>query len=118
LLDALVNLDTQLARRVLIQDDDVDAMNRRMFRVLQDMMARKPETVERAVHTLSVSAIWNGSPIAPPTSPRTWCSSFTELVPPDQSGLEGRRPYAGTRAQNTCSGEPAPRGFAVPGVGM
>jgi phosphate transport system protein len=54
-LDALVNLDTQLARRVLIQDDDVDTMNRRMFRVLQDMMAGKPGTVERAVHTLSVS---------------------------------------------------------------
>lgn len=54
-LDALVNGDTGLARRVRLEDDEVDATNREMFIVLQDLMRRQPDMVERAVHTLSIS---------------------------------------------------------------
>jgi len=54
-LDALVNLDTRLARAVCSEDDQVDHYNKQMFTQLQDLMARRPETIERAVQLLSVS---------------------------------------------------------------
>jgi len=54
-LDALVNLDARLARRICGQDEVVDAINREMFVALQDLMYREPETIQRAVHTLSAS---------------------------------------------------------------
>jgi phosphate transport system protein len=54
-LDALVKSDTRLARRVCRQDDEIDAQNREMYVVLQDVMKRDPRSVERAVHTLSVA---------------------------------------------------------------
>jgi phosphate transport system protein len=54
-LDALVNSDTRQARRVCQQDDEVDALNREMYAVLQDVMKRDPDSVERALHTLSVA---------------------------------------------------------------
>ncbi|MEM7262508.1 MAG: phosphate signaling complex protein PhoU [Planctomycetota bacterium] len=54
-LDAVVNLDTNLARQVAAQDDEVDALNAEMFVVLQDRMREDPSTVERAVHLLSTS---------------------------------------------------------------
>jgi phosphate transport system protein len=54
-LDALVRLDTELARSVWSRDDHVDEMNRRMFHVLEDLMQRDPSTVERALHTLNAS---------------------------------------------------------------
>ncbi len=54
-LDALVNLDTALARKICAQDDAVDAINSEMFRVLQDVMYQEPKTIKRAVHTLSAS---------------------------------------------------------------
>lgn len=53
-LDALVNLDAELARSVANEDDEVDAYHKQMFAELQDVMRRDPDTVERAVHTLSV----------------------------------------------------------------
>ena len=54
-LDAMVNLDTTLARKICRGDEEVDAINREMFVILQDLMYRKPETIKRAVHTLSAS---------------------------------------------------------------
>ena len=54
-LNALVSRDTALARRICRDDDEVDAINRDMFVALQDLMFRKPETIKRAVHTLSAS---------------------------------------------------------------
>ncbi len=54
-LDALVNLDTTLAREVLARDDEVDAANRRMFDTLQHVMHDDPTTIERAVQALSSS---------------------------------------------------------------
>jgi len=54
-LDALVERDTELARRVLAMDDEVDALHRAMFATLQDVMREDPATVVRAVQSLSVS---------------------------------------------------------------
>lgn len=54
-LDALVNQDPHLARKVCTLDDEVDDYNRHMYVVLQDLMHHKPDTIERAVHTLSVA---------------------------------------------------------------
>ncbi len=54
-LDSLTTLDTQLAREVLEQDDEIDTANREMFYALQKLMHQDPETIERAVHMLSAS---------------------------------------------------------------
>jgi phosphate transport system protein len=54
-LDALVNQDPVLARRVCVQDDEVDRLQKNMFEILQGLMVRDPRTVERAVQVLSVS---------------------------------------------------------------
>lgn len=52
-LDALVNVDTDLARKVRQSDDEVDDLLRKMFDHLQDLMRMHPDTIERAIHTLS-----------------------------------------------------------------
>jgi len=54
-LDALVNQDPVLARRVCVQDDEVDRLQKQMFEILQSVMMRDPKAVERAVQVLSVS---------------------------------------------------------------
>lgn len=54
-LDALVRHDAALAREVCVRDAEVDALNRRMFVLTQDLMQQDPSTVPRAVSTLSVS---------------------------------------------------------------
>ncbi len=54
-LDALVKRDAALARRVRQRDDEVDELNRNMYELLQDLMAREPQAIKRAVHTLSAS---------------------------------------------------------------
>jgi len=54
-LDALVNQDSLLARKVCSLDDEVDEYNRHMFVMLQELMHRDGSTIERAVHTLSVA---------------------------------------------------------------
>jgi phosphate transport system protein len=54
-IDALVERDVELARRVCLEDRDVDEENRRRFAQLQQVMKSDPSTVERAVSLLSVS---------------------------------------------------------------
>jgi phosphate transport system protein len=54
-IDALVHRDVDLARKVCLDDKEVDEENKRRFATLQDVMRRDPATVERAVHLLSVS---------------------------------------------------------------
>jgi phosphate transport system protein len=54
-LDALVQLDAQLARAVLAADAEVDAMHRRMYEHLQDRMAKNVERIPDYVQYLSVS---------------------------------------------------------------
>jgi phosphate transport system protein len=54
-LDALVNLDTDLARRVLEEDDAIDMAHAEMFAVLQNLMRSSPSFVEPATSALSAS---------------------------------------------------------------
>ncbi len=54
-LDALIGMDTKLARIVLTLDDEIDDLNRDMYATLQNVMRENPEFIDRAVHTLSVS---------------------------------------------------------------
>jgi len=54
-IDALVERDVELARRVCLEDREVDEENRRRFAELQQTMKSDPATVERAVSLLSVS---------------------------------------------------------------
>lgn len=54
-LDAAINEDTALARKVRRMDDEVDDVHREMFTVLEDRMRQDPDTVRRAVAYLSAS---------------------------------------------------------------
>lgn len=54
-LDSLVNSDSALARQVRASDDEVDALNREMFIIIQDYIRANPERVAEAIHLLSAS---------------------------------------------------------------
>jgi len=54
-LDALVNLNAGLAREVCACDDEIDAMNRRMFLITRDAINAYPDRVDTLIHLLSVS---------------------------------------------------------------
>ena len=54
-LDALVNMDCKLAHEVCAADDEVDAMNRRIFQIVQDGIRAHPEQIESLIHLLSAS---------------------------------------------------------------
>ncbi len=54
-LDALVNLDADLAHEVLAADDEVDDINREMYRLVQEGIRSHPEHVESLILLLSVS---------------------------------------------------------------
>jgi phosphate transport system protein len=54
-LDALVNRDCELARKVVRDDEDVDDMHKRMFKFLEELMMKDATLVALGVHTLSAS---------------------------------------------------------------
>jgi phosphate transport system protein len=54
-LDALVNLDAAGAQEVRIADDEMDAMNREAYRVIQQAITERPERMESLIHLLSAS---------------------------------------------------------------
>jgi phosphate transport system protein len=54
-LDAFVNMDTGLAQRILEMDNEVDAMNRKMFCTIYEFIRKNPEDVEALLHLLSAS---------------------------------------------------------------
>lgn len=54
-LDALVNLSAPLAREVCASDDEIDAINKQMFMVVQDALESHSEHSETLLHLLSVS---------------------------------------------------------------
>ena len=54
-LSAFLDRDTVIAREVLKQDDEVDAMKGRVLRVLLEQMVREPGTIERGLELASVS---------------------------------------------------------------
>jgi len=54
-LDSLVNLSAEQARTVLLGDDEIDAMNRRMYLIVQDAIHAHPDQTESLIHMLSAS---------------------------------------------------------------
>ena len=54
-LDALVNMDPKLARAVCAADDEVDAINRKMYGQVQDGIRKKIEQMESLIHYLGVA---------------------------------------------------------------
>ncbi len=54
-IEALVNLDVQKAYRVRAEDDRVDAMNRDMYALVKEDLAKYPEHINILLHNLSIS---------------------------------------------------------------
>jgi phosphate transport system protein len=54
-LDAFVNGDTDLATKVLVEDEFVDDLNRQIFRELLTFMMEDPNTISRAMKILFIS---------------------------------------------------------------
>ena len=54
-LDAFVKVDPKRARKVCEADDEVDAMNRQMYGLVESGVLEKPEAVSVLIHLLSVS---------------------------------------------------------------
>ena len=54
-LDALVNTDASLAEEIREADDEMDAMNREMYRKAEQAIREHPEQLERLIHLVSAS---------------------------------------------------------------
>lgn len=54
-LDALVERDVALARKVGLADDEVDTMNRKMYDQVQAAFAKNPYQIEVLIRLLSTS---------------------------------------------------------------
>ncbi len=54
-LDALVNMDSDLAREVCAADDEVDNINREMYAKIQAGILERPSRVDCLMHLLAVS---------------------------------------------------------------
>jgi phosphate transport system protein len=54
-LDALVNEDTELARKVRMEDESIDNLNEQVFRELLTFMMEDPKKVHRALIIMQIS---------------------------------------------------------------
>lgn len=54
-IDAFVKLDSDLARQVIADDDQVDSLNLEIIDDMQDLMRRSPDFVAPALHLFSAS---------------------------------------------------------------
>ena len=54
-LDAFVNMDPALGRKILDMDNEVDGMNRQMYCTIYELIRKNPEDVEVLLHLLSAS---------------------------------------------------------------
>ena len=54
-LDAFVNMDPVLGRKILDMDNEVDSMNRQMYCTIYELIRKNPEDVEVLLHLLSAS---------------------------------------------------------------
>jgi phosphate transport system protein len=54
-LDSLVNMDGDLAHKVCKDDDNVDAIHRKMYTTVYEEIAKKPERAKALIHYLSIS---------------------------------------------------------------
>ena len=54
-LNAMIDSDTELARKVLREDEEVDDLHRTLYKLFQRRMQEQPEQIENDIHLLSVS---------------------------------------------------------------
>ena len=54
-LDAFINHDDELARRIVAEDDKVDSLHKQVFNDLQAFMTKDPKTVTRATRLMWVA---------------------------------------------------------------
>ncbi len=54
-LDALVGFNAQSAHEVCASDDEIDAMNRQVYLIIEEAIGAHPGQTESLIHTLSVS---------------------------------------------------------------
>jgi phosphate transport system protein len=54
-LDAFVRKDAELARQVLVRDDEVDSLKDQVFRELLTYMMADPGTIQRALSLILIS---------------------------------------------------------------
>jgi phosphate transport system protein len=54
-LDALVKMDSELAEKVVLEDETVDSMNREIYCEIQEKLKANPEQCEYLIHLLGVS---------------------------------------------------------------
>ncbi len=54
-IEALVNMDNELAAKVCAMDDEVDAINKEMYDLVKQSILARPANIEGLIHLLSVS---------------------------------------------------------------
>ena len=54
-LDALVNIDSELAREVCSSDDYVDDLNRQMYDLVKNQLREMPDRTDALIHLLNIS---------------------------------------------------------------
>jgi phosphate transport system protein len=54
-IDALVNIDCELAYNVCAMDDEVDAINKEMYQLVIQSILENPSDIDSLIHLLSVS---------------------------------------------------------------
>ena len=54
-IDAMINIDLDLALRVCQADDEIDTLNRQMYEQVKIQIKQQPEHIETLIHLLSVS---------------------------------------------------------------
>ena len=54
-LDALVDMDDQVARQVCSADDEVDVLNRKMYRYAEEKIAQDPQHIAAYIQVLGIS---------------------------------------------------------------
>lgn len=54
-LEALINLDIKKAREVIVEDDEVDELNSKMYQIIEDMICKNPADIDCFINILTVS---------------------------------------------------------------
>jgi phosphate transport system protein len=54
-LDSLVNMDTALAREVCASDDEIDDINRSVYKLVSELMKKYPEKYDCLINAISIS---------------------------------------------------------------
>lgn len=54
-LNSLVEMDTELAREVCVSDEEIDKINRSVYRLVSDLMKKYPEKYDCLINAISIS---------------------------------------------------------------